>query len=173
MNITLILISLAYAASRFADIWTSQRGIYYGTLEANALYADKYKQFSLWKNLIASGVLYGICLAFALNIDYLWTLFLPFTLGSLYIGYANWRLQKANRVKQTAFLEHLRDIQPTDQPHIEEAFNGQLITSINGRAWYTLFGWIYEAGESADMLVRQRLITRIAALALQPNWFPK
>ncbi len=125
------------------------------------------------KNLIVSGIFYAGCLVAAILVPYLWTLFLPFVFGSFYIAFVNYRMQKANRVKQTAFLEHLRDIQPTDQPHIEEAFNGQLITSINGRAWYTLFGWIYEEGEAGDMLVRQRLITRIAELALQPNWFPK
>ena len=173
MNITLILISLAYAASRFADIWTSARGIYYGTLESNPLYKNKYNQFDMVKNLIVSGIFYAGCLIAAILVPYLWTLFLPFVFGSFYIAFVNYRMQKANRVKQTSFLEHLRDIQPTDRPHIDEAFNGQLITSINGRAWYTLFGWIYEAGESADMLVRQRLITRIAELALQPNWFPK
>lgn len=125
------------------------------------------------KNLIVSGIFYAGCLVAAILVPYLWTLFLPFVFGSFYIAFVNYRMQKANRVKQTAFLEHLRDIQPTDRPHIDEAFNGQLITSINGRAWYTLFGWIYEAGEAGDMSVRERLITRIAELALQPNWFPK
>jgi len=178
MTVILMILSTAtYIIGRCADIWTSSVGIYYGTQEGNKLWADKYSSFSLKKNLIASiGLGVAIFIA-SLYVDYLFTLYLPFAFGSLYVAYANHKLQKGIRADQIAFLTHLQQIQRdgADQPHIDEAFNDRYIISQSGRAWYDIFKWIWEPGEAGDDLVRQRLVARIARLSLQPEstWFPK
>lgn len=173
--ILIILMAIIYAAGRGADMWTSVRGLYYNTTEGNKLWRDKYGNFSLTKNLIASIALGVAIVIAAVYVDYLWTMFLPFAFGSWYVALANYRLQNANRVKQTEFLKDLLRIQNEGGTEVDlwVAFNEELMVTASGRTWYQQFAWIWELGEAVD--VRATLVRRIADVALLPpaQWFPR
>lgn len=176
IGITVIALAIT-ALGRVADIWTSSRGIYYATTEKNKLWHDRYGNFKIWHNAITSAALLAGIFVLCLKVDYLWTLYLPFAIGSWYIAAANYLLQRKQRERQTAFLAEIRRIKMIggEWEDILVAFNPRILVTISDRTWYDLFPWINEEGHGTDTLVKQRLITRIVALAVQSpfEWFPR
>lgn len=172
----IIIAATFYALSRFADLWTSRRGLYYGTSESNKLFRNKDGEINtLVYVLVSVAIGMGIAVA-TFFVPYLWTMYLPFTLGSFVVAWTNYNQQQKNRLEQIAFLQniHVQMMAGATETDVIPMFAGMLTSEGNGQIWFPLFAWIKVPGRLGDDSVSV-LIQAIIDVAKQTaeKWFPE
>lgn len=170
----IIIALILFIASRYADIWSSRRGIYYGLHETNKLFRDKYNVFSLWKYVVINAGLGAAITILALNVQYGWATFLPFAAFSFFIAWQNTHKANINREIQIRDLQTLARYMANaaDRATILSFFNDKTLVPVNGRTYYQYFNWIYEDGPAEQ--VADKLVDRLCELSTRPEteWFP-
>jgi len=161
---------------------TSSKFQWYGLHETNPLWKDQYGFFDAKKNLLWMIVPVAAILVIAFFFDY-WMgagIFLGVIgIVRFLVGFSNERKMKKERLRQTDVLTRLRqqaDSGNTDplSAEIQNIFRPIPLRSGGGRAWYSLFGWLWvEAPDQAAGMhpLRQKVIAH--SQKPQTEWFPK
>lgn len=163
-------------ATRYADQWTSVRGPLYGTREGNPLMRDKYGYFDSRKNWIAAAVIIavGTALHFFVEPASWIAIFAPVVAGSIWITFKNYGMQQANRLKQTAFLDGLREKidAGATADELSAHFNNLTLVTTSERSRYVLLGWIFSEERGLDNRI-ETLQARIIDVAegSRSGWF--
>lgn len=169
-----------YVAGRAADIYSSKDFLYYGAIEGNALWRNKWKLFDVRKNLIWSAVGGAACYFVSFIPDAgnrAGLLFLLIAAASIYIAVRNYRGNREFREKQIEFLRNLRyhlNRPETTPAEIASLFTPLKFVQMNGRSFYRAFAWLWSDAPDLATAVTE-LQRRIGALALadERRWFPR
>lgn len=185
MNTLFTFALIAAIAGRILDMWSSRNFLYYNLAEGNSWFSDEHGNVRWFRNILASSILLGVCVAWQLFTNHApvpaIALFM-IAIISVCITLVNTSAKRKKRQKQVEMFETLREL--LDDNSSEQTINeffGQLAWTYDRdddgnliRTYVNLFAWL-DSTSGIISLAQADVIDKVCSTARRDpsDWFPR